>query len=72
LGLNQSTRIDLSSDDSKSFDATSHTEHYRKSVSFSIPDKLQSVHVSPSDDKKKYASHSRVTVRRLKRKVSQQ
>ena len=36
LTLNQSTRIDLSTDDARSFEGTSHTEQYKKITSFYI------------------------------------
>ena len=36
VNLNQSTRIDLSIDESKSFEGTSHSEQYKKITSFYI------------------------------------
>lgn len=66
--MNQSTRIDISTDDSKSFEATRKSETFTKSIN--------SIHFKHADhdnvNYNNYANRNRVKMRRLTKKVGQQ
>jgi hypothetical protein len=66
--LNQSTRIDYSTEDSKSLDLTTKTEANRKVSSFYLAAATQ----RPPVQSERYGNKNRLKIKRLKKKVSNQ
>ena len=71
MNLNQSTRIDLSTDDSKSFEGTSHTEQYKKITSFYIEEGRKQKE-KEKESSKRLGQRDRARIRHLRKKVSKQ